>query len=305
MLAISLWLLLFTPNYVNICVGEAYMFYELEYHQLGKDVLLSTQHSHADCLEIIQTLTGDGQVLIRDNLYPMTAGCIYLIDGTETHSTKPRDPETYLRNKIILSAETVMRAAEALGINGELENLFYRNGGKYCVLGKEQAQQADALFKGICEQYRHGRRYDSFMLWSDLFRLLSLSSAGRATDEGAGDMIDRILTYINDNISGRLSLDDISRSLHVDKYYMCHYFKDKIGMTVMDYIADRRINMAKRMLLNTGSTITEISGKCGYSSASYFTQAFTKLVGKTPSGFRSEPYQPSGTRPSMIEEPDA
>lgn len=65
------------------------MFYELEYHQLGKDVLLSTQHSHADCLEIIQTLTGDGQVLIRDNLYPMTAGCIYLIDGTETHSTKP------------------------------------------------------------------------------------------------------------------------------------------------------------------------------------------------------------------------
>lgn len=281
------------------------MFYELEYHQLGKDVLLSTQHSHADCLEIIQTLTGDGQVLIRDNLYPMTAGCIYLIDGTETHSTKPQNPETYLRNKIILSAETVMRAAEALGINGELENLFYRNGGKYCVLGKEQAQQADALFKGICEQYRHGRRYDSFLLWSDLFRLLSLSSAGRARDEGAGDMIDRILTYINDNISGRLSLDDISRSLHVDKYYMCHYFKDKIGMTVMDYIADRRINMAKRMLLNTGSTITEISGKCGYSSASYFTQAFTKLVGKTPSGFRSKPYQPSGTRPSMTDESDA
>ena len=66
------------------------MFYELEYHQLGKDVLLSTQHSHADCLEIIQTLTGDGQVLIRDNLYPMTAGCIYLIDGTETHQAPRR-----------------------------------------------------------------------------------------------------------------------------------------------------------------------------------------------------------------------
>ena len=37
------------------------------------------------------------------------------IDGTETHSTKPRDAENYLRNKIILSAETVTRAAEALG----------------------------------------------------------------------------------------------------------------------------------------------------------------------------------------------
>ncbi len=281
------------------------MFYELEYHQLGKDVLLSTQHSHADCLEIIQTLTGDGQVLIRDNLYPMTAGCIYLIDGTETHSTKPRDAENYLRNKIILSAETVTRAAEALGISGEIENLFYRDGGKYCVLSKEQAQQVDALFKGICEQYRLGRRNDTFLLWSDLFRLLSLSSAGRATGEGAGDMIDKILSYINDNISGKLSLDDISKSLHVDKYYMCHYFKDKTSMTVMDYIADRRINMAKRMLLNTGSTITEIAGKCGYSSASYFTQAFKKLVGKTPAEFRSEPYQPSGTRPSMLGEADA
>ena len=86
---------------------------------------------------------------------------------------------------------------------------------------------------------------------------------------------------------------------------MCHYFKDKTSMTVMDYIADRRINMAKRMLLNTGSTITEIAGKCGYSSASYFTQAFKKLVGKTPAEFRSEPYQPSGTRPSMLGEADA
>ena len=227
------------------------------------------------------------------------------IDGTETHSTKPRDAENYLRNKIILSAETVTCAAEALGISGEIENLFYRDGGKYCVLSKEQAQQADALFKGICEQYRLGRRNDTFLLWSDLFRLLSLSSAGRATGEGAGDMIDKILSYINDNISGKLSLDDISKSLHVDKYYMCHYFKDKTSMTVMDYIADRRINMAKRMLLNTGSTITEIAGKCGYSSASYFTQAFKKLVGKTPAEFRSEPYQPSGTRPSMLGEADA
>ena len=173
------------------------------------------------------------------------------------------------------------------------------------MLSKEQAQQADALFKGICEQYRLGRRNDTFLLWSDLFRLLSLSSAGRATGEGAGDIIDKILSYINDNISGKLSLDDISKSLHVDKYYMCHYFKDKTSMTVMDYIADRRINMAKRMLLNTGSTITEIAGKCGYSSASYFTQAFKKLVGKTPAEFRSEPYQPSGTRPSMLGEADA
>ena len=51
------------------------MFYELEYHQLGKDVLLSTQHSHADCLEIIQTLTGDGQVLILRN------GEVYTVTG--------------------------------------------------------------------------------------------------------------------------------------------------------------------------------------------------------------------------------
>ena len=59
-------------------------------------------------------------------------------------------------------------------------------------------------------------------------------------------------------------------------------------MTVMDYVLKTRIMMAKELLSNGLTSVTEISEACGFSSISYFSQAFKNLTGTTPLKYRKE-----------------
>ena len=265
------------------------IFYEYWYHALGKDSLLSSSHTHEDTLEIIQMLADGGQVLIGDKIYPMTAGALYLIDGRDTHCTHPAEDATYLRNKLIFSARHLFDAADALGLKRTVEALFGKSG-RYCVLTDEDAARVDGIFKSIFEACESRNEERMLKCWSDFFELLAIANhSNTAHDDpvdSSNEMIDQILSYINEHIMEELTLDVLSRELHLDKYYLCHYFKDKTSLTVMEYITERRINSAKRLLLYTSMSITEIAGKCGYASASYFAQSFKRYVGVSPVAFR-------------------
>ncbi|MBQ3078530.1 MAG: helix-turn-helix transcriptional regulator [Clostridia bacterium] len=264
------------------------MFYELEYHQRGKDALTHTHHAHSDCLEMIQVVEGEGQVLIRDTLYPILSGALYLIDGTETHGTTPVNHETYTRNKLIFSMDAFARIADSMNLTNEVEKLFFQRSGSCCPLGEKEAAEADRLFRSVNDRFGKKGDENEFLLWGDFFRLLSIASAAKPIDDASSELIDHILAYINHHISEKLSLDDIAKHVHIDKYYMCHYFKDKTNMTVMEYISDRRINMARRLLSNPNIPISDIAVKCGYSSASYFTQAFKSILKHTPAQYRNQ-----------------
>ena len=262
------------------------MFFEKAYRIQGKDALNFVSHTHPGSLEIIQTLSGGGQVLIRDTLYPMVAGGLYLINAAEVHCTNPTDPARYLRSKLIMSAEGMTRVARDLGLEKQFELLFFTAGGRYVALEEQQVWAVDALLRNVCA-FDADAGDDPFQMWRDLMQLLSLSMSGAAASRAADGAIDAVMACINNRIGERISLQAISDELHMDKYYLCHYFKRKTSMTIMEYITERRVNMAMRMLSNTNRSVTETAQLCGFSSASYFNQVFRRKTGKTPSEYRA------------------
>ena len=100
--------------------------------------------------------------------------------------------------------------------------------------------------------------------------------------------VSRMLDYINKNLSQSISLDDICAHVHVSRYYLCHMFKKTVGMTVFEYILSRRLSIARRYLLDTDMTLSQIASSVGFSSFSYFSKAFREYEGMTPSKFRSD-----------------
>ena len=59
-----------------------------------------------------------------------------------------------------------------------------------------------------------------------------------------------------------------------------------MGMTVMDYVLKTRIVLAKNMLEKENVSISEVSGRCGFSSESYFCRVFKESVGVSPLKYR-------------------
>lgn len=100
------------------------------------------------------------------------------------------------------------------------------------------------------------------------------------------EYINLAIDYIEENIKGTLELEEIAKVALLSKHYFQRVFHVVIGMTVTDYIRNRKLSLAAEELLTTHKTVTEVALDYGYESTDAFTKAFKRLHGVTPSGIR-------------------
>lgn len=94
------------------------------------------------------------------------------------------------------------------------------------------------------------------------------------------------IAYINDRISEKISLDNVSEHLGVNKSYLSSIFNKDMGISIVDYIHDKRISNACYLLENTDFSISEIADYIGYFDTSYFIRIFKTLMKVTPLKYR-------------------
>ncbi|MDD7201693.1 MAG: helix-turn-helix domain-containing protein [Sphaerochaetaceae bacterium] len=136
----------------------------------------------------------------------------------------------------------------------------------------------------------------------ELQRQLEGSSAGSNPasddDEGtdkASQLVAKIQQYIRHNYAlYTLSLDSVSSILGMNASYLSSLFKKCTGVNFIDYVTDQRISAAKVLLDDPLRSTAEIASMIGYESASYFTRAFKKRTGMTPTEYRKVRPQEGG-----------
>lgn len=92
--------------------------------------------------------------------------------------------------------------------------------------------------------------------------------------------------YIEAHYHDKITLDSLADICNLTKYYLGHKFKDLYGKSPMSYLTEVRIAAAKDLLLTANYSIEEIASATGFSSASYFSQAFQKACGISPQEYR-------------------
>ncbi len=97
-----------------------------------------------------------------------------------------------------------------------------------------------------------------------------------------------IKDFINDNITEKLTSKTICCSLGFSKSMIYKVVAENTGMSLGDYIATHRIELAKNLLVNTQLSVGEIAFKVGICDYSYFTKVYSKVTGLTPSEYRKQ-----------------
>ena len=97
-----------------------------------------------------------------------------------------------------------------------------------------------------------------------------------------------IVTYINEHYMQDLSLDKLSVRFFLSREHISRRFKQEKGMTLSNYVAQLRIDHAKRCLYETDEKIYSIALALGYQDENYFSKLFKKNVGMTPVEYRNE-----------------
>jgi AraC-like DNA-binding protein len=101
------------------------------------------------------------------------------------------------------------------------------------------------------------------------------------------------IDYIYNHIHNRITLKELAEQLNLSESYLSRLFVTEVGMSISDYIREKKIERAENLLKFSEYDIAEIANYFAFSSQSHFTQAFEKQVGLSPKRYRDKYYRKS------------
>ena len=92
--------------------------------------------------------------------------------------------------------------------------------------------------------------------------------------------------YIKTNLARKITLADLSWNLHCSTVTLTEHFKEEFGITIMDYVTRKRMELAEELLVGTDKSIKEVSMLSGFPDVEYFSRCFKKFHDVPPGEWR-------------------
>jgi AraC-like DNA-binding protein len=118
---------------------------------------------------------------------------------------------------------------------------------------------------------------------------LSANGATLVSHSNKATIVSRACSFIESNLHAPLDLNKIAAHVFVSPTQLNRIFQAELQQSVMKYVTQRRLELAKVLLSRSGLPISEIGKLAGCTSASYFSQMFLRCTGLTPAEYRKLP----------------
>ncbi len=240
-------------------------------------------HNHNHCSEILFFIRGNSEFRVEGSTYKMNPYDIVVAGSAEMHKM--------WHNEVFLPYERVV-----ISINDRfffdndykaLKNVFIRRQLGENNLFDAESVERSGLKLALCELEEYIKTDDELTdiaIRSKLVDILcKLNRLSEKSNDSAGysnDMKD-ILSYINDNITTPMTLDEIANHFYISKYYLCHKFKKHTGLTIGQYINRKKLLIAREMF-ESGKSLMHSCMEAGFGSYSGFYKMYVKEFADSP-----------------------
>jgi len=260
--------------------------------------LVGRPHAH-DFVALSYFERGGGTLMLDGDAWPIRAGDLVLIapdevvayEPEETATPKPRGWGVFFQPEALGSADSGVRLswrANPLlfpfvgGVGG--------TSGRLQVPGQDRPAWSERLTAMWDELHRRddGHREAVHahltLLLVEVARLAGPMSTERLLRHDP--LLARVFAVIEDRYREGISLSDVAHALHLTPGHLTTEVRRRTGRTVLEWITERRMTQARRLLTQTGLSVGEVGQRVGYADPAYFTRAFRRTHGIAPSNWR-------------------
>lgn len=132
---------------------------------------------------------------------------------------------------------------------------------------------------------------DMVMMLERHYRLLldgKLSFSENPGKEIVCPYVERAVAYMETHYMEKLAFSDIQKASRTNHTTLTRNFKEQMGLTVMEYLQDYRIKVAKKQLEFTDIPLKDVARQCGFSTTEHFSRVFSSVTGKPPAAYRKQ-----------------
>ena len=238
----------------------------------------SVPHTHQHT-ELFFIVSGKGQFLIQDQVFPVDVNNLVIINPNVTHT------------EVSLNAQPLEYIV--LGIDGIELATSENSNGQFCILDHFESVEISSCLRNILREMElKNTGYEDIcqaymeILIIRLMRTTSLSVQNESPPMSGNRQCAVARRYIDLHFKEPLTLEQLSEEAHINKYYLSHAFKKEYGISPIKYMISRRIDESQYLLAETDLSVSQIAQLLGFSSLSFFSQVFRKSLGISPMEFR-------------------
>ena len=100
------------------------------------------------------------------------------------------------------------------------------------------------------------------------------------------DTVELARRYIREHYTENIDRESIAEAACIAPNYLSKLFHEKTGLSIREYINTLRMEEAKRLMLTTDKTVSEVAGQVGFDNISYFSTVFRKMCGSSPAEWK-------------------
>ncbi len=245
-------------------------------------------HWH-DEIEIIVIKKGTGIISVDLVSHDVNAGDIIFIFSGQLHSIEQKDNFLMEYENILFKPALLKASGPDLCNDSFLQPLFSGRIKIHPVLSHEKICKLIEEIDLLCDNKPYG--YQLIVksnLLSIIFELIHNFSNTQITpvNTKALEKIKTILSYIADNYSTGITIEEIAEHCYYSKSHFMKFFKENMGTGFIQYLNDYRLEIAAAKLIKTNENILNIASNVGFENLSYFNRAFKKKYGISPGIYR-------------------
>lgn len=177
-----------------------------------------------------------------------------------------RNPVTNLKYHLVISTALITRVCVEAGM--EMEQAFRLS--DFYILKMDNLNSAEAI-ESLHEQM--------VLNFTGKMQLL-------AQKPGTSKAIADCIEYVYAHIQTRITVEDLAACTGLSPSHLSRLFKKETGISVSDYIREKKVEKAQELLRYSDFSLIEIANTLSFSSQSHFTQVFRAFTGVTPKKYR-------------------
>jgi AraC-like DNA-binding protein len=235
-------------------------------------------HSHHE-YELYMFLKGDCYYVVEGRRYELTPGDMIIIRKHEMHRIFHNSFGEYSSFVFFFKPEFF---SENNCLEYEEAFLDYSKDNKidsHVVLSSGIQDIIDRIIK----YSNNFQIHDSPVIRGVLVELLHNLNGITAFEkpEKTNQTVKKIITYLNDNYTNDIDLDQVAEKFFISKYHLCRVFKKATGLTLQEYIRRKRLTLALE-LKRQGVSLSEAANQSGFHDYTSFYRYYKKRYKKAP-----------------------
>ena len=92
------------------------------------------------------------------------------------------------------------------------------------------------------------------------------------------ETVEQVCAYLAANYRQKFSLTEVAARFYLSPYYLSRLFRRVTGQSIVDYLNNRRIESAQKLLETTELSISAIAEQTGFASAAHFRRVFREVI---------------------------